>query len=100
MKTTRSFILFAAFAGCSAEEIASTQPAQPASRPPAALASYAPASSRDRVVWVNPIDGETYMRLGTGGMFTNMNTGENYLRVGTSFATNLETGELEYMGGW
>lgn len=99
MKTIFTIGLIAVVAGCTSEEVASTQPSEPVSKPDA-VAAYRPAPKMDRVVWVNPIDGETYMRLADGRMLTNMNTGKNYLRVGTSFATNLETGELEYMGGW
>jgi hypothetical protein len=99
MKTLFAIAAVTLVSACAVEE---TEPDTFYDAPPvnAVNASSQMPPSNDRSVWVNPFDGQTYMRLGNGDMFMNMDTGENYLRVGTTHAMNLETSELEYMGGW
>ncbi len=66
----------------------------------APTASGAASPVHTQTVWVNPIDGQTYMRLGSEDMFMHLDTNDMYMRVGSTHAMNLETGELKYMGGW
>ena len=86
-------------AACTTDEAGQTPPLAPV--PAVASTSYGAASPvHDQTIWVNPFDGQTYMRMGTGDMLMNIDNGGLYTRVGSTHAMNLDTGELSYMGGW
>ncbi len=99
MKHLIAIIALTAVAACAVDETESSPTYTPVpAAAPTASGTASPVHAQ--TVWVNPIDGQTYMRVGGGDMFMNLDTNDMYMRVGSTHAMSLETGELKYMGGW
>ncbi len=94
-----AIIALTAVTACAVDE---TEPSPTYTHVPAAASTASGAASpvHTQTVWVNPIDGQTYMRMGSEDMFMHLDSNDMYMRVGSTHAMNLETGELKYMGGW
>ncbi len=99
MKRTIAIFALTAVTACAVDETehSPTYTPVPAAAP---TASGAASPVHTQAVWVNPIDGQTYMRTGSEDMFMHLDTNDMYMRVGSTHAMNLETGEIKYMGGW